>query len=85
MGENEYVSPEICRLERKTIETEIEALKKCDGDLEERMKDIKADIKDVLALQKTLLYAIIFVSIGVALTLFGVLMGRGIDFGWLRP
>jgi hypothetical protein len=47
------------------------------------MERIENGIEEVRGLQKTILYALIGISVGVALTLFGVLLGRGIDFGWL--
>ncbi len=79
----EPVTVDVCKLHREVIDTKIEALKQRDDDLDEKMQGIQEGIQEVRKLQTTILYAIIGVAIGVALTLFGVILGRGIDFGWL--
>ena len=79
----EVITPEVCRLHRKVVDGKLEVLKVKDEALDTRMKGIEDGIEGVYALQKTILYAIIVVAVGVALTLFGVLLGRGIDFGWI--
>jgi len=79
----ETVTPDVCRLHREVIDSKIETLKQKDDSLDNRMERIENGIEEVRGLQKTILYALIGISVGVALTLFGVLLGRGIDFGWL--
>jgi len=85
VSDDEIVNETLCHLRREVIETKITALKDCDTALENRMKGIECGIEEVRTLQKTILYAIIFIAIGVCLTLFGVVVGRGFDFGWLHP
>jgi len=77
------ITPDVCRLHREVIDSKIETLKQKDDSLDNRMERIENGIEEVRGLQKTILYALIGISVGVALTLFGVLLGRGIDFGWL--
>lgn len=77
------VTTDVCKLHREVIDTKIEALKQKDVSLDTRMQGIEDKIQAVFDLQKTILYALIGISVGVALTLFGVILGRGIDFGWL--
>jgi hypothetical protein len=79
----ETVTPDVCRLHREVIDSKIETLKQKDDSLDNRMERIENGIEEVRGLQKTILYALVGISVGVALTLFGVLLGRGIDFGWL--
>jgi hypothetical protein len=79
----ETITPDVCRLHREVIDSKIETLKQKDDSLDNRMERIENGIEEVRGLQKTILYALIGISVGVALTLFGVLLGRGIDFGWL--
>ena len=81
----EAVKTDVCRLHREVIDAKIETLKARDDSLDNRMQRIEDGIEEVRALQKTILYALIGISVGVALTLFGVLLGRGIDLGWLIP
>jgi hypothetical protein len=81
----DYVSKEVCDLHQQVTQTMIDALKEKDNTLECRMEGIESGIAEVRDLQKQLLYCIIFVAVGVSLTLFGVVLGRGIDFGWLMP
>lgn len=72
------VTHEMCELRRQVITTRVNGQDtQIDGILDE--------IREVRNLQKTILYTLIFISIGVACTLMGVVLGRGIDFGWLIP
>ena len=78
MTETTSVSPEMCSLHREVIEAKLLV---CN----ERVDWILEELKGVRDLQKQILYTLIFLSVGVSLTLFGVLIGRGVDFGWLVP
>ena len=78
MGEEVFVSENICKLHREVIDTKMEA---CNG----RIDGILEELQEVRQLQKTILYTVIFIAIGVCCTLFGVVVGRGVDFGWLIP
>lgn len=81
----ETVTPDVCKLHREVIDAKIETLKAKDDSLDARMERIEDGIDEVRALQKTILYALIGIAFGVVATLFGVVLGRGIDFGWLIP
>lgn len=85
MTEQTMVTQEMCKLHRELVEAKIGALKDKDNILENRMCGIEKGIEDVRALQKTILYTIIFVAFATVTTLMGVILGRGIDFGWLIP
>lgn len=76
--EVEHVTPEMCKLHRELINTKLDA---CN----ERVDGILAEIQGVRDLQRMILYALIGIGFGVACTLAGVVLGRGIDFGWLIP
>ena len=80
---SEVITPDVCKLHREVIDTKIDALKQKDMTQDTRMQGIEEKIEEVFALQKTILYVIIFVAVGTCLTLLGVILGRGIDFGWL--
>ena len=74
----DYVSTTTCALHRELIETKLAA---CN----ERVDGILMEIQCVRDLQKTILYTLIIIGFGVACTLAGVIVGRGLDFGWLIP
>jgi hypothetical protein len=74
----EYITPETCALLRKLFDAQLAATNaRVDGILEE--------IQCVRDLQKQILYTLIIIGFGVGFTLFGVLVGRGLDLGWLIP
>ncbi len=76
MTETEYITPELCHLHREVLRVQVEACdKRVDGILEE--------LQTVRELQNSIRNYIIFIAAGVALTLFGVVLGRGFDFGWI--
>jgi hypothetical protein len=76
--DGEYVPRSECILHRELIITKIDASeKRVDGILEE--------IKEVRQLQKNIQWTLFFIAAGVICTLFGVVMGRGFDFGWIIP
>jgi hypothetical protein len=78
MGETGFITPETCKLHRELIDTKLAA---CNA----RVDGILEEIKGVRDLQRTILYALIVIGFGVACTLAGVIVGRGLDFGWLIP
>lgn len=78
MSDDKYVTGEMCSLHRQVIDTKMDACnQRVDGILEE--------IQGVRDLQKNILYALMFIAVGVACTLAGVVLGRGFDFGWIMP
>jgi uncharacterized membrane protein len=76
--EDNFVKPELCALHRDVMRVQIES---CDR----RVDGILEELKTVRELQNSIRNYIVFIAIGVILTLFGVIMGRGFDFGWLLP
>jgi len=58
--------------------------KRCDA-IEGEVSGMRADLKEVRDLQKTILYAIIGLFAASILTLIGVIAGRAIDFGVFFP
>jgi hypothetical protein len=81
----ETITPDVCKLHREVIDAKIATLKEKDDSLDSRMERIEDGIAEVRTLQKTILYALIGIAFGVVATLFGVILGRGIDLGWLIP
>lgn len=73
-----FVPRNECVLHREVIETKLDATNK-------RVDGILIEIQGVRDLQRQILYALILIGFGVACTLAGVVLGRGIDFGWLIP
>jgi len=65
-----------CELHRAVITTRLESV-------ELQTKSIFAEIEEVRNLQKMILYALIFIAMATICTLLGVILGRGLDFGWL--
>ena len=80
-----YIRTEMCNLHREVINTKLEMLKGVDEAIEARMVRIEDGISEIRQLQKSIYYALIGISVGTALTLLGVVLGRGFDFGWLHP
>ena len=76
MGDTETITPEMCNLHRQVLDTKIAASDK-------RIDGILAEIRGVRDLQKQILYVLVAIGFGVAFTLFGVIVGRGFDFGWI--
>jgi hypothetical protein len=74
----DYVTTTTCALHRELIETKLAA---CNA----RVDGILTEIQGVRDLQRMILYALIAIGFGVACTLAGVIVGRGLDFGWLIP
>lgn len=70
------VTPEICRLHRDLVNERISA---CDA----RVDGIYEELRAVRDLQVSIRNTMIVIAAGVILTLFGVIMGRGFDFGWI--
>jgi hypothetical protein len=85
LSDSEYVTPEMCSLHREVINTKLKMLEGVDDAIEGRMLRIEAGIDEIRQLQKNIYYALIGISVGTVLTLLGVILGRGIDFGWLIP
>ena len=76
MGDTETITPEMCNLHREVLNAKIAASDK-------RIDGILAEIQGVRDLQKQILYVLVAIGFGVAFTLFGVIVGRGFDFGWI--
>ena len=68
----------MCVLRHQMIDEKFEAI-------ETEMSGVRADIREVRNLQKTILYAIIGLFAASILTLIGVIAGRAIDFGAFFP
>ena len=92
--EDQYVTPLTCDLHHKLVEGKIEvvsvrvkALEEKVTDMEKRV-DVRLNALDVkidkmLEMQSKLQTYLLYISIGVILTLVGVISGRAIDFGWI--
>lgn len=78
MSDTEAVSNEMCVLRHQMINEKFEAI-------EIEMSGMRADLREVRNLQKTILYAIIGLFAASILTLIGVIAGRAIDFGVFFP
>ena len=70
------VTPEICNLHRDLINAKIGA---CDA----RVDGIMDELRAVRDLQVSIRNTMIVIAAGVILTLLGVVLGRGFDFGWI--
>ena len=76
--EEGYVKSRECDLHRELLNEKMSSTnKRVDGILEE--------IQEVRMLQRQIYNAIIGVAILAFVTLLGVVIGRGIDLGWLLP
>ncbi len=73
---NDPVTPEICSLHRALLTEKINA---CDARLDGIMDELRA-VRD---LQVSIRNTMIVIAAGVILTLLGVVLGRGFDFGWI--
>jgi vacuolar-type H+-ATPase subunit E/Vma4 len=88
--EEEYVTPSMCELHHQIMEAKLEVLRQRDKALEDRMTGVEqrldkmdAKIDKVILLQESIYKALIAITIGVVITLGGVILGRALDFGWL--
>ena len=76
MGDSEFVDGNLCKLHREVLDIKIAA---CDR----RIDGILAEIQGVRDLQRQILYTLIIIGFVATFTLIGVLLGRGVDFGWI--
>ena len=92
--EDAYVTPLTCELHHKLVEGKIEVVATRVKALEDkvtgiehridtRMDAMDAKIDKLLGLQEKLTNYLLYIAVGVILTLIGVLTGRALDFGWL--
>ena len=94
LSSDEYVSPLTCELHHQLVEGKIEivtvrvkALEDKVGDMEKRvdvrLNALDAKIDKLLDLQTKLQSYLLYIAIGVVLTLIGVITGRAVDLGWI--
>jgi hypothetical protein len=87
---DEYVTPGMCDMHHRVMEGQLELLRQKDKALEDKMSGVEKRIDAIDAKMDELLRAqqdfnkyLIWISVGVVLTLVGVITGRALDFGWL--
>lgn len=85
MAPDEYVTNEVCELRGRIYTGKLENLECEISTVKEHQTGLREDIKEVRDLQKQILYAIIGLFGASVLTLIGVVLGRGIDFGVFFP
>jgi len=83
MGDSEYVPERMCDLHRQLIDEKIKAIDAHIEVTDEKVDGILEEIQGVRDLQKQILYTIIISLVLGLFTLVGVLLGRGIDFGFV--
>jgi hypothetical protein len=88
--DDEYVTPGMCDMHHRVMEGQLELLRQKDKALEDKMSGVEKRIDAIDAKMDELLRAqqdfnkyLIWISVGVVLTLVGVITGRALDFGWL--
>jgi hypothetical protein len=92
--EDAFVTPLTCDLHHKLVEGKIEVVATRVKALEDKVTgiehriDIRMDAMDekiekILNLQENTYKILIYLAIGIILTLLGVITGRALDFGWL--
>jgi hypothetical protein len=88
--DEDYVTPSMCEMHHKVMEAQLEVLRQKDKALEDKMTGVEKRIDAIDEKMDALLTAqqdfnkyLIWIAVGVALTLFGVITGRALDFGWL--
>lgn len=86
----EFVTPKVCELHHQVMESQLELLRQKDkaleekiGGIEKRLDVMDAKIDKMLELQASIYKFLIWLTVGIILTLVGVVAGRAIDFGWL--
>ena len=80
MAETPY-NQDVCIMRHEVVDAKIASLECEISAVKEHQAGLHEDIKEVRDLQKQILYAIIGLFGASVLTLIGVLVGRGIDFG----
>ena len=90
MDDDKYVTKEMCALHTKVVEVQFEILRAKDLEIEktvvaigDRIAVIDEKIDKLVGLQEKLNAYLLYLAIGVILTLVGVITGRALDFGWL--
>jgi len=90
MDEDKYVTKEICALHSKVVEVQFGVLRAKDIEIEKAVSGLgnqiiimDAKIDKLVGLQEKLNSYLLYLAIGVILTLIGVVTGRALDFGWL--
>lgn len=88
--EQDFVTPGMCEMHHKVMEGQLELLRQKDKTLEDKMTGVERRIDtidekmdELLRAQQDFTKYIIWIAVGVSLTLFGVITGRVVDFGWL--
>ena len=83
--DEDFVSVRMCELHREVLDAKMGATTTTITALNQRIEGILEEIKEVRNLQKTIQWMLLFIAIGTACTLLGVVLGRGFDFGWIVP
>jgi len=84
-----YITPKECELHHQVMEVQLELLRAKDRELEERINNIATRLSNiegkidlVLKSQTDLNKYLIWLLVGIVLTLIGVVLGRVVDFGY---
>lgn len=88
--DQDFVTPGMCEMHHKVMEGQLELLRQKDKNLEDKMEGVEkridtidAKIDELLKAQRDFNKYLIWIAVGVSLTLLGVITGRALDFGWL--
>lgn len=88
--DDDYVTPTMCTMHHRVMEAQLEVLRQKDKNLEDkisgverRLDSIDEKMNELLGLQQKLNNYLLYLAVGIILTLVGVLTGRALDFGWL--
>jgi hypothetical protein len=83
-----YVTPPMCDLHHQLVESKLELLRQKDNNLEDkisafegRMSNMESKLDDLLKWQVNQFKLEVGIAVAVVLTLIGVILGRGLDFG----
>lgn len=84
------MTSKVCELHHQLMESKLKLLEQKDNSLEEKIEGIEVRLNrmdekldELLALQANFNKYLLWMAVGIILTLIGVLTGRALDFGWV--
>jgi hypothetical protein len=86
----EFVTPKVCDLHHQLMEEKLTTLRQKDQALEDKITGVEKQlitigdkIDRLVNMQESQTKYLLWIAVGIILTLLGVLAGRVVDFSWL--
>jgi hypothetical protein len=90
VDDHEFVTPKVCDLHHQLMEEKLTTLRQKDQALEDKISGVEKQLASIgekidklVGMQENQNRYLLWLAIGIILTLIGVLAGRAVDFSWL--